>query len=124
MRHSPLLRLHLERVVLDGVTLSAAEQPRFRAALAAELSRLFSAEPIDAWRGGARARLDGGAVQLAVGGSAETWANQVAQSLFSTLRTDSQFSAASVSVEAARGAADESRPRSELNTTNQNNRKK
>lgn len=109
MRHSPLLRLHIERVVLDGVLLPAAEQPRFRAALAAELSRLFSAEPIDAWRGGARARLDGGAVQLAVGGSAETWANQVAQSLFSTLRTDSQFSAASVSVEAARGTADDGR---------------
>ena len=100
----PSVRLHIERVVLDGVALSAAEQPRFRAALAEELSRMFRAEPVGAWRGGARARLDGGAVPWAADGATETSARLVAKSLFAALQSDSQFSAGIVPAESARGA--------------------
>ena len=120
----PSVRLHIERVVLDGVALSAAEQPRFRAALAEELSRMFRAEPVDAWRGGARARLDGGAVLWAADGATETSARLVAKSLFAALQSDSQFSAGIVPAESARGIVGESRhhPAPHEATKNQTNK--
>ena len=117
----PALRLHIERVVLDGVALAAAEQPRFRAALAEELTRMLGAEPAGAFRGDARARRGGGVVHLAAESSAEAWARQVAQSLFSTLQSDSQFSAAFARAEAARGPAADGRCHpAEFNPTTKN----
>jgi hypothetical protein len=56
------IRLHIERLILDGVTLSAAERPRLQAAVEMELGRLLgergiangleSGVAIDAVRGG------------------------------------------------------------------------
>jgi len=50
------IRLHIERLVLDGLPVTAADAPRVKAALEAELTRLLAA-------GGLRADLAaGGAV--------------------------------------------------------------
>ena len=48
------VRLHIERVVLDGLELERAHEPLFRAALEAELTRLIA---------------DGGAAHLATAGA-------------------------------------------------------
>lgn len=84
-RTRPAVHLHIERLVLDGLPLAAAEVPRFRAALEQELGRLLAAASTPGWPGGAVARLDAGAVHLAAGGSARTWGRQVAQTLAASL---------------------------------------
>jgi hypothetical protein len=45
MEPLPSIHLHIERLVLDGVPLTAAEAERLQAGLAAELLRLFTEAP-------------------------------------------------------------------------------
>ena len=40
------VRLHIDRLVLDGVNVSAADRPRLQAAVEAELARLIEANGI------------------------------------------------------------------------------
>jgi hypothetical protein len=48
------VKLHVERVVLDGIPLDPRRASQFRAALSAELQRLLAAGGVPAaWRGGA-----------------------------------------------------------------------
>jgi len=84
------LRLHIERLVLDGVPLAMADGPRFQAALEQELGRLLGADGGESWSGAAIARLDAGAIHLVPGGSAQVWGRQVAGSLFSILKSESR----------------------------------
>jgi hypothetical protein len=40
------VRLHIDRLILDGVPMSAADRPRLQAAVEAELARLIEANGI------------------------------------------------------------------------------
>ena len=86
----PSVRLHIERLVLEGVPIGTAEVRHLQAALERELARLLSSAPAAGWTGGAIGRLDATPVHLASGGSAQTWGCQVARSLFSTMKSESQ----------------------------------
>jgi hypothetical protein len=61
------VRLHIDRVVLDGVDVAAADRPRLRAALAGELARLIGNGGIaaDLARGAAVPRVPAPPVELA-----------------------------------------------------------
>ncbi len=78
------VRVHIERVVLDGVDLAPGDEPRFRAALHAELRRLVAGSA----RGGktpafvGEPRLRGPDVSFAPGRDVGGLARDVARSLF------------------------------------------
>lgn len=59
------INVHIERLVLDGVPISATERPRFQAALETELTQLLRAgELSDELRAGASlVRMHAGAIQ-------------------------------------------------------------
>lgn len=60
------IHLHIERLVLDGLPLSAADGPRVQAALDVELSRLLAQSGLSPGlhAGGAIPSLSGGTIQV------------------------------------------------------------
>jgi hypothetical protein len=78
------IRLHIERLILDGVTLSAAEHPRLQAAVEMELGRLLAERGIanSLESGVAIDAVRGGAVQLGRDGGGARLGKQVAQAVY------------------------------------------
>ena len=78
------VKLHIERLVLDGIELSPADRPAFQAALEAELGRLLAQGGVGAELAGGRAvpavRADG--FQMNGDGSSVRLGQQVAQSVY------------------------------------------
>jgi len=81
------VRLHIDRLVVEGLGLSGADAPRLRAALEAELSARLAADESARWSGRAVPALPPGEVALAPGAGAETIGRQVAAALHAGLRT-------------------------------------
>jgi hypothetical protein len=80
----PTVRLHLDRVVLDGFPTGSVLAPVFQAALQEELVRLLAqAAPTDR-RSRALARLIAQPVTLAGGGTSAAWSRQIARALLTT----------------------------------------
>ena len=79
------LRLHIERLVLDGFPLPPGGAARFQAALEAEFGRLLTGVPAGNWASVSLASLAPASLRLAPGGSPETWGRQAARSLFAGL---------------------------------------
>jgi hypothetical protein len=61
------VNLHIERLVLDGVSLAYAERPLLQEAVAAELTRLLASGGLGSalQTGGAWYRVNAGSIQLA-----------------------------------------------------------
>lgn len=79
------LRLHIERLVLDGFSLPPVGAARFQAALEAEFGRLLTGVPAENWKSVSLASLTPASLRLSPGGSPETWGRQAAHSLFAGL---------------------------------------
>jgi hypothetical protein len=78
------IQLHIERLILDGVALSAAERPRFQASVEIELGRLLAERGIAGGleNGLALDKVRGGAVQLTRDGGGTGLGKQVAQAVY------------------------------------------
>ena len=77
------IRLHIERLVLDGLPMTAAQAPRVKAALEAELGRLLSGGiSHELASGAALPSVSAAAVQLPRGVSPTQLGRQIAQSVF------------------------------------------
>jgi hypothetical protein len=74
--------LHIERLVLDGVPLAAADHEALKATLAGELSRLLiGGLRSDLQTGGAQSSVAGGSIELARGVGAAQLGQQLAQAV-------------------------------------------
>lgn len=78
------IRLHIERLILDGVALSAAERPHLQAAMEMELGRLLEERGIASGleSGVALDSVRGGAVQLGHHPSGKGLGRQVARAVY------------------------------------------
>lgn len=81
------IRVHIDRLILDGVALSPAEQPHFQAAVQAELGRLLMEQGM---ANGLSAdtvvdSVRGGGVQLHPGSSGQSLGRQVAHAVYGGL---------------------------------------
>jgi hypothetical protein len=84
------IRLHVERLALEGLTLTGAERVRLERALVGELTRLLEAEGAERVHGafvdgGAIAGLRGSEVVMAPGESTAALGVQVARSVYGTM---------------------------------------
>jgi hypothetical protein len=79
------IRLHIERLVLEGLSLEGRDPAQIQTAVAAELSRLLIAGGLapDLAAGAARASLDGG--QIGGQGGASALGGQIAGAVYSAL---------------------------------------
>ncbi len=78
------IELHIERLVLEGLPLSAAQGRLVQAAAEAELSRLLTENGLaSAWlAGGAVPALNASPIQLTAGSSPAQVGRQIAQSVY------------------------------------------
>ena len=83
----PELKLHIERLVLDGLPLKPGEERLVQAALEAELTRLLVEGGLaETWQaGGAVPSLPAASAQISPHASPTTIGRQVAQSVYSSL---------------------------------------
>lgn len=78
------ISLHIDRLILDGISISHAQRPLLQAAVEAELGRLLTEGGMGAeWRsGGAVPSLSTPAIQLSPEGNPTQWGHQIAQSVY------------------------------------------
>lgn len=78
------IQVHIERLILDGIALSAAERPRLQAAVETELGRLLVEQGIASGleSGIALDSVRGGAVQLQPEARGTGLGKQVAQAVY------------------------------------------
>lgn len=81
------VNVHIERLVLDGLTVAHAERPALRATVEAELARLLAEGGLSpALRGGgALPSLPAGAIELPAEGNAVHLGAQIAQAVYQGL---------------------------------------
>ena len=78
------ISLHIDRLILDGISLSHAQRPVLQAAVEAELGRLLTEGGVGAeWQqGGAVPSVSAPAIQLSPEGNPTQWGHQIAQSVY------------------------------------------
>ena len=78
------VRIHIERLVLDGLPLSPAEGPLVKAAVEAELTRLVAEGTLrpEVLAGGEIGRQTGGVVRMAEGGTARETGAGIARAVY------------------------------------------
>jgi hypothetical protein len=78
------VNLHIERLILDGLSIPPVQQELLQAAVEAELARLLGSEGLapQLLGGGALARVPGGSIQLAGDGDATRLGQQIAQAVY------------------------------------------
>ena len=81
----PSIRLHIERLILDGLPIDRSQASDLQAAVEAELARLLTENGLGAhWQaGGAVPSVPASAVQLAQGSSPAEIGAQIARSVYS-----------------------------------------
>ncbi len=81
------VNLHIERLILDALPVTAAQGPLVQAAMEAELARLFAAHGLapNLQRGFAAPHAPGGTIQLTDGNDAGGIGRQVAQSVYGAI---------------------------------------
>ena len=77
------INVHIERLILDGISMPHRERPLLQAAVEAELARLLAIDGVapDLLTGDAIARMQGGGIQLTSEGGPGQLGRQIAQSL-------------------------------------------
>ena len=83
-----IIHIHIERIVLDGLSVPYNRQAELRAAVEKALGRLFAsnAPPNGLLSGGSVSRLSAGRIQWADENQPTGLGQQIAQSLYSILR--------------------------------------
>ena len=78
------IHLHIDRLILDGVSLPHAQRPLLQAAVEAELGRLLAEGGLGSeWRsGGAVPRISTPAIQLSPEGNPTQWGHQIAHAVY------------------------------------------
>ena len=78
------ISLHIDRLILDGISISHSQRPLLQAAVEAELGRLLTEGGMGAeWQsGGAVPSLSTPAIQLSPEGNPTQWGHQIAQSVY------------------------------------------
>ena len=78
------ISLHIDRLILDGISISHAQRPLLQAAVEAELGRLLTEGGMGAeWQsGGAVPSVSTPAIQLSPEGNPTQWGHQIAQSVY------------------------------------------
>jgi hypothetical protein len=78
------IKLHIERLVLDGLHVSPTDRPRLQAAIEAELARLLSAGGVNSGfqAGMALPSIRAGDIQLAAGSGPDGIGQQIAGALY------------------------------------------
>jgi hypothetical protein len=78
------INLHIERLVLDGLTLERGQEPLVRAAVEAELARLLTAHGLSSslMSGGATPHLRAGQISLSGESSAHQLGHQIARAVY------------------------------------------
>lgn len=77
----PPVRLHIERVVLDGFPAGSVHAPVFQAALQEELVRLLTRTRARGWTSPALARAEGAAARLSAPGDSAAWGREIARAV-------------------------------------------
>jgi hypothetical protein len=78
------INLHIEQLVLDGVSVPPNQRPLLQAAVEAELTRLLTAEGLGLGlrSGGAVPRLSAGTIQLSSEGNPTQLGQQIARAVY------------------------------------------
>lgn len=78
------ISLHIDRLILDGVSLSPAQRPILQAAMQAELGRLLTEGGLGAtWQsGGVVPSVTAPQIQLSPEGTPTQWGHQIAHSVY------------------------------------------
>lgn len=78
------ISLHIDRLVLNGISLSPAQRPVLQAAMEAELGRLLAENGMgSAWKmGGAVPSIAAPQIQLSPEGTPTQWGHQIAHSVY------------------------------------------
>ena len=79
------IQLHIERLILDGVTLGPGQRVLVQAAVEAELTRLLAANGLDPTlaTGGALPRVQANSIHLAAPSQPANLGNQIAGAVYS-----------------------------------------
>jgi hypothetical protein len=78
------IRIHIERLILDGLPISHVQRPLVQTAVEAELARLLALDGVapNLLRGGALPYAPGGSLQLTGDGNPERLGQQIAQAVY------------------------------------------
>jgi hypothetical protein len=79
------INVSIERLILDGLSLSHSQRPLVQASVEAELARLLAADGLASHlqSGGALPHLKGGNIQLTHHSDPNTFGRQIAQAVYS-----------------------------------------
>ncbi len=78
------ITLHIERLVLDGVSIAFSQRPFVQAAIEAELARLLASNGLagELQNGGALRNIAGGSIQLSSAGNPHMLGQQIAHAVY------------------------------------------
>jgi hypothetical protein len=78
------INVHIEQLILDGLTVSHDQQPLVQAAVEAELTRLLAADGLSAslLSGGTLSHVPTGAIELTNEGNSSQLGQQIAQAVY------------------------------------------
>jgi hypothetical protein len=78
------INVNIERLILDGISVSHAQRPLLQAAVEAELGRLLAEGGLgtELRSGGAVPSVPATAIQLSPDGNPTQWGQQIAQSVY------------------------------------------
>ena len=79
------INVHIERLILDGLSATSAQGPAVGAAVEAELARLLVNQGLPRVSAGAVPFLSGGPIQLASDSKPVPLGHQIAQAIYSSL---------------------------------------
>ena len=84
MSDRPNIQLHIDRLILDGISLSHAQRPLLQAAVEAELGRLLAEGGMgeELRSGGAAPSVSTPAIQLSPDGNPTQWGHQIANAVY------------------------------------------
>jgi len=84
MNDRPNIQIYIDRLILDGISLSHAQRPLLQAAVEEELGRLLAEGGVGAeWQsGGAVPSLSTPAIQLLPEGNPTQWGHQIAHAVY------------------------------------------
>jgi hypothetical protein len=84
MNDRPNIQIHIDRLILDGISVPHAQRPVLQAAVEAELARLLAEEGLgtELRSSGAVPRVSTPAIQLSSEGNPAQWGHEIAHAVY------------------------------------------